>query len=222
MLKTFVATNTPFSVVEHLEFENLIQLLRDDAELPSRKRLRYLLDRCYNAVQGELLPGLGEHTKVSIALDCWMSPNNLSFLGVTCYYISESWEYKEVLIGFEPIEGSHTGENLGYAVNDILPQHNLTHRLLAITADNASNNGTLRRSLESWLETQQLTWDAESMKINCLAHVFHLSAKVLLEGIQLYNNDSDDDDYDVGPTLSESDSNLQVAAGVASTVHKVS
>ncbi len=70
MLKTFVAANIPCSVVEHLEFKNLIQLLRDDAELPSRKRLRTLLERRYNTIQGELLPGLGEHTKVSIALDC--------------------------------------------------------------------------------------------------------------------------------------------------------
>ncbi len=141
---------------------------------------------------------------------------------MTCYYISESWEYKEVLIGFEPIEGSHTGENLGYAVKDVLTRHDLTHRLLAITADNASNNGTLRWSLESWLGTQQVTWDAESMKVNCLAHVFHLSAKVLLAGIELYDDDYDDDDYDVGPTVSESDDIPQVTSGVASTVHKVS
>jgi hypothetical protein len=50
---------------------------------------------------------------------------------------------------------------------------------------------------------QQVTWDAESMKVNCLAHVFHLSTKAIRAGIQLYDDDSDDDDYDVGPTVSE-------------------
>lgn len=143
MLKTFVAANIPFSVVKHVEFKNLVELLQNDAELLNQKRLHYLLDRRYNAIQEDLLPGLGDFTKVSIALDCWTSPNNLSFLGITCYYISDNWEYKEVLICFEPIEGSHTGANLGYIVQDVLTRLNLTHRLLAITADTASNNGTL-------------------------------------------------------------------------------
>jgi hypothetical protein len=69
---------------------------------------------------------------------------------------------------------------------------------------------------------QQVTWDAESIKVYSRAHVCHLSAKVLLAGIQLYDNDSNNNDYDVGLIVSESDDIPQATSGVASTVHKVS
>ncbi len=171
-------------------------------------------------IYDNLLPGLGDETKVSIAIDCWASPNTLSFLGITAYYISEDWEYKEVLIGFEPVEGAHTGENLAYIVEDVLSRLKLTRRLLAITADNASNNGTLRRSLQSLLSSQDVEWEAEAMKVNCLAHVFHLSAKALLAGLDLHDVDGEDDDFDTH-SLSGALHNEQQPGNIATTVQKV-
>jgi hypothetical protein len=61
-------------------------------------------------------------------------------------------------------------------VEKIWLRHNLTERLLVITADNASNNITLRRSLEAALASRSISWNADAMTVNCLAHVLHLSA----------------------------------------------
>jgi hypothetical protein len=59
--------------------------------------------------------------------------------------------YKEVLLGFEPISGAHTGQNLAKVVEGILLQYGIADRLFAITTDNASKNSTLRDSLEQAL-----------------------------------------------------------------------
>ncbi len=198
-----------------------MQLLHDDVEHPHRMRLRELLDHRFHVIQDELLPGLGESTLVSIAIDCWTSPNTLSFLAITCYYITDDWEYKEELIGFEPVKGTHPGENLAYKVQDVLTRLNLKHRLLAITADNASNNDTLRQSLESWPGKQHISWSAEAMKVNCLAHVFNLSAQVLLVGLHIADDDVDDEDFDVFGSGQSTTEEEEATGCLAEAVDKV-
>ena len=58
------------------------------------------------------LVGLPIGAKISFALNCWMSPNNLLFMAMTGYYIDQDWKYKEVLLDFEPLTGAHTGKHL--------------------------------------------------------------------------------------------------------------
>lgn len=68
-------------------------------------------------------------------------------MAVTGYFIDSNWEYREVLLGFEPLSGQHTGLNLGGVLWDILQKYDIEDRILAITTDNASNNSTLVESL---------------------------------------------------------------------------
>ncbi len=100
-------------------------------------------------------------------------------------------------MGFEEIDGTHSGWNLAQIVETVLLKYNLTHRLLSITADNASNNSTLRWSLEESLQNKSINWNADAMTVNCLAHVLNLSTKALLQklGAKFYAGcEADDDD----------------------------
>ncbi len=95
----------------------------------------------------------------------------------------------------------------------------LNDHLYATTADNASNNQTMRTSLKGMLNAQGISWDAESTRINCLPHILNLAAKVFLEGLSLvYDNDAynteDDDEKDI-----DVPNNM---TGVGATVVKVS
>ena len=72
-----------------------------------------------------MLNDLGPCTKVSLALDAWSSPNHLAFLAMMAYYINTSWEYKEILLAFEPLEGYHSGKNLAAVVMNILKEYEL-------------------------------------------------------------------------------------------------
>jgi len=88
----------------------------------------------------------------------------------TGYFIDSNWEYWEVLLGFEPLSGQHTGLNLGGVLWDILQKYDIEDRILAITTDNASNNSTLVESL----------YDIHGsfiIRTPCLAHVMQLALK---------------------------------------------
>lgn len=87
---------------------------------------------------------LPEHAKISVALDCWTSPFGQAFMAVTGYFIDTDWVYREVLLGFKPLHGTHTGVNLSAVLMKTLTEH----RIFGLTTDNASNNKTLAESLQ--------------------------------------------------------------------------
>jgi hypothetical protein len=187
-----VDANLPFSIVEHPKFISLVQYLNPDAKIPSRKRVKDILDEDLEEQDTEsVLPGLGEKPKVSLAIDCWTSANHLSFLGITGYYILEEWNFTEVLLGFEPVDRAHTGQHLAEIVKRVLEKHGLQDRLLAITTDNASNNGTLCQELESSMSEDSITWNSKAMQVSCLAHVINLSSQALLSKLSITDHSYD-------------------------------
>ncbi len=221
MLSMVLSANLPFQFVEDSEFVELLRIARPTVEILSCQRLRHLLNQRYLETNQRLVGDLGSTTKVSLAVDCWSSPNRHSFIAVLAYYVSEDWKYREVLLGFEPVSGSHTGQNLARIVEGVVMQFNLTDRLLAITCDNASNNSTMCRALEDALRSQDVDWSADAMKVSCLAHVLNLSAKALLVSLDVTNEESGDD---IPPELDESSPELSPSSAtndVARTIIKV-
>ena len=57
---------------------------------------------------------------IYVAADTWTSPNKLAFLAIVAYWISDSWQIEEVLIGFEEVRGCHTGANIAGIIKDVL------------------------------------------------------------------------------------------------------
>jgi hypothetical protein len=201
MLTTFLIANLPFQLVENLSFCKLLEIAHPDIDIPNCRCLRQLLDVQHDTAAQAFLDDLGERTKVSLAIDCWSSPNKVAFMAIVAYYVSVDWKYREVLLAFEPLVGAHTGRILARVVEQVLEQFSLTDRLLAKTTDNASNNGTMRETLQQALSSRHnVSWDAEVAKVSCLAHVLNLSAKSLLLSIKVID-DGEHDDGDAGQDL---------------------
>ncbi|KAG0154764.1 hypothetical protein PDIDSM_332 [Penicillium digitatum] len=100
-------------------------------------------------------------------------------MAITGYFIDINWSYREVLLGFKPLEGTHPGANLSSVLLEILADHNIQDRVFGITPDNASNNKTLVDSLQ-----QALSSDIHVIRILCLAHVIQLSLNQLLDRLK--------------------------------------
>jgi hypothetical protein len=100
-------------------------------------------------------------------------------MAITGYFIDIDWSYREVLLGFKPLGGAHTGANLSGVILEILADHNIQDRVFGLTTDNASNNKTLVGSLQ-----QALSSDVHIIRIPCLAHVIQLSLNQLLDRLK--------------------------------------
>lgn len=183
-LLTFLAVSRlPFQLVEHPEFHGLLEMARlapSRLEIPSAQTVRRHLQEIVQERQQNLLQTLPPNAKLSIALDCWTSPFQQAFMAVTSYFIDQEWNYRELLLGFEPLHGTHTGANLSAVLFELLQQHQIEDRVLAVTTDNASNNSTLIESIHDSIQSLELPGLTPIIRIPCIAHIIQLSLKQLL------------------------------------------
>ncbi|KAJ5316477.1 hypothetical protein N7476_006784 [Penicillium atrosanguineum] len=178
LLTFLTVSRLPFRLIEHPEFHYLIQIAQcapSIPKIPSAKTIRYRLQTTVKERHQSILRKLPNHTKISIALNYWTSPFSQAFMAITGYFIDKDWQYREVLLGFQPLSGTHSGENLSAILLDVLMQYQIQDRVLAITTDNASNNNTLVNTLQ-----QSLSDATTIIRVPCLAHIIQLSLNELL------------------------------------------
>ncbi|KAJ5877235.1 hypothetical protein N7455_000700 [Penicillium solitum] len=188
ILKTITCLRLPFQTVENPVFQRLLSLLYSgpgELELPSAKTLRRRLRDAVNCQQELQLQDLPEDAKVSLALDCWTSPFQQAFMAITVYFIDKDWNYREMLLGFEPLHGPHTGNNLSDVLHRLLEERKLLDRIFSVTTDNATNNDTMIRALQERLLSIGAISSRESIvRVPCMAHVIQLCLKQLLGHIR--------------------------------------
>lgn len=102
---------------------------------------------------------------------------------------NEKWKLCSEVVGFQPISGEHSGENLGryfvglcdrvgimskneskvsykFGHTDSITDNTITtHQLQSITLDNASNNTTSCEAIELQHIRRGLQWDAEKNQL---------------------------------------------------------
>lgn len=176
-------SHLPFLFLEHQEFYDLISYARlapTTPTIPSRKVIRTRLREFVTENQTTALRSLLPDAKLSLALDCWTSPFQQAFIAITAYFLDRNWDYREVLLAFEPLSGTHSGANLSEVVVRTLQQHQILDRVLAITTDNASNNTTLIAVVNDTIQALKLNTKSAIIQVPCIAHVIQLSLNDLL------------------------------------------
>ena len=184
-LQGLLAVNLGFNVANNVAFWRMFRYLNRKILIPSPSLIRRNLLVGYKAVVSAIIADIPAGVKVSIAADAWTSPNKLAFLAVLGYYVTDDWELKEVLLGFEQIKGAHTGMNLAMIIEEVLNRYQIADRLLGFTSDNASNNTTLSKALTSALECLSIHWDCESYHIPCMAHVIQLILGAFMKELRI-------------------------------------
>lgn len=188
LLETITSLRLPFQIVEHPPFQRLLDLVHSRSqalELPSAKTLRRRLRDAVVDEQESQLKDLPPDAKISLALDCWTSPFQQAFMAITGYFIDREWNYRELLLGFEPLHGTHSGANLSDVLIRLLRERRLLDRIFTVTTDNATNNETLIRGLQEALLSAEAVSSRDSIvRIPCMAHVIQLSLKQLLGHIK--------------------------------------
>jgi hypothetical protein len=83
---------------------------------------------------------------------------------------------EELLINFCELISEHSGENMAQAVFETLDLFVLKGWVLAIMANNASNNDTMCKALQVLCEKEGITFKAQWAWLQCMPHTTHLSA----------------------------------------------
>ncbi|KAG0158397.1 hypothetical protein PDIDSM_5911 [Penicillium digitatum] len=159
LLQFLTLNRLPFHLIEHPSFKRIINKARSAPSppvIPSADTIRRRLGSLVKDRQQRILRTLPSGSKISIALDCWTSPFSQAFMAITDYFIDSDWVYREVLLGFKPLHGTHTGSYLSSVLIETLVEHNIEDKVFGLTTDNASNNKTLATALQQAFLNQLL------------------------------------------------------------------
>ena len=201
LLRVVIDGNWPFRTIERPAFRRFVQFLRPESVITTRYKFQAIFDEHYEVAKASILHDLGTTTKISIALDAWSANNHLSFLAIKGYYINSDWKLCEKLLDFVPIRGSHTGASMASEVLQVLLNTKTQRRLLAITADNASNNTTLAYNLEAKLEELHIYWDSKENTIPCLAHIINLVVQDIIRHLKLATSNEQEEGLENIPEI---------------------
>jgi hypothetical protein len=182
----------PLSIVKLPEFRATYNLARPGIAIPSRHTVTRDTTECYREEEDRVNQRLRNlSSKISVTLDCWTSPHNQAYLGVTGHYIDDDWGLKSLLLDFVPLDGEHTGENLCGAFVDVCERRGILGKLQGVTTDNASNNGKLLTDLESACSERGFTFAKSQQHVRCVAHVVNLAAQAFLRKLKAEDSEVD-------------------------------
>ncbi|KAI7967282.1 hypothetical protein MJO29_000559 [Puccinia striiformis f. sp. tritici] len=183
----------PYAIVERKSFKWLLELLNPatvNMEF-GRKAIATEVDLLYLAHKKQLQKLLKGMKYLSYTLDAWTSPNSKAFMAITVHGITSDWKMLDMLVGMPAVQGRHTGHNFGDLFVNTLDNMEIADALFCITADNASNNGTLASRVEFRLDG---IFDANTRLLGCMAHVINLAAH---DGLKVFGALSQDAEKEV-------------------------
>jgi hypothetical protein len=148
----------------------------------SRGTLRSDIATEYNRAMGQLKMDLSAvSAKISFTCDVWTSKSQLPFIGVTAHYISDQWKLVKSVVGFKYLEGDHSGESLAKYFMEVAHELDIFNKIMTITTDSASNNGTMMAYLEAQSVGTGSNFQKDWCHVRCQAHALNLVVKQIIE-----------------------------------------
>ncbi|GBC04867.1 hypothetical protein RclHR1_05900014 [Rhizophagus clarus] len=197
-----VKNNLPFTCVKSEDLCNMIYLLRKDVFIPSTDTIKNYIMTFFEDSQKKIASILKNiSSKISFTIDAWTSLNNNSFLGITAHWITENWELKSFLLDFIKLKEPHSDTNIKEAFLKSLKNFNIESKILGITTDNASNNITFLKAVETDLSQRYIYFNSDNKHVQYLAHVINLVAQQVFTTLKAIQNDDESLDEEVGSLI---------------------
>ena len=128
------------TIVEDTGFQSLVRLLDSRYQLPSRRQImRSLLPDMYTTRAGEIKRELLQISHVALTSDLWTSRTTKSYLTITCYFVTSTWELKSLVLETFGFKNDHTAENIAASFQKIAEEWGITREVVAMVTDNAAN-----------------------------------------------------------------------------------
>ena len=114
----------------------------------------------YDEIKQRVMKVLTQVKHLSLTTDIWTSRATESFLTVTIHFI-HSWKLKSLVLATVKFSTEHTGEHIADELQRITDHWEITHKVVGVVTDNASNMVAAIR-ITGWTH------------IHCFAHTLNL------------------------------------------------
>lgn len=142
-LAVFVgASNVPNSLVESLEFKDLIATLDPRYPVPGRGVISEEIEKILIELKAKMSTYISSANKIAITCDVWSKKGlTSSYLGITGHFYSRKDHRRHTAtLAVRQITTSHTAENIRKLCDDVLSEWGIDpSKMSAIITDNCSN-----------------------------------------------------------------------------------
>ena len=132
----------PFDTINDSEFRHMLRVFEPRYTPPDRNTIALNhIPTMYDAVKADNTKQIADDVQYfSITTDLWSSQARHSYIAVTLHYLTVSFEMRSHLVETKEFAAAHTGELITEALEEVLPEWNLSHeKLVAVTTDNGPN-----------------------------------------------------------------------------------
>ena len=146
------STNVPNSIVENLEFKDLLFTMDSRFVVPGRSVVGKELDKVLIELKAKIGSYLLEANKVSICVDMWSKKGmTSSYLGITAHFYShKDRRLHTATLAVRRMPSPHTGDNIRDLVDQVLDEWQIPlSKVSATLTDNGSNMLAAFRTLLS-------------------------------------------------------------------------
>jgi hypothetical protein len=148
-----------------------------------RRRVFELKEDYIGGLERELHDVKSKDSKISLQVDGWSTKTGrISYFAIVAHWIDVDMIWHEALLAFTPTYAQSTGSAYSGFVQTCLDDYQISGRIRSITADNASNNGTMSSALNR--EMQNIEHGNKILLVPCLSHVIQLAQGELLRGLK--------------------------------------
>ncbi|KAK0135320.1 Zinc finger BED domain-containing protein 1 [Merluccius polli] len=154
----------PFATVETPWFREMTKALNPRYTPPCRTVLsNTLIPAWYEVEKQNVITELANVSKVAITSDGWSSLAQDHYITVTAHYSSQGKLHQKVL-RTKAVYRAQTGETVAVEIGEVLEEFGITHKVVVMTVDNASNMDVAAKKLDI-------------LKLGCFAHTLNLAAQ---------------------------------------------
>ena len=150
--------NFSFYLIEYNIFCDLLCFCWSIIEILHQIKFKIIFLQCFEKIKKEMLYDFLSSYKISFALNCWTSLNKYAFLAIFDYFISDNWDYHEILLIFKSFCDRHSEKNLTNYVMKIFEFHDIINQFLMIITNNAKNNDKLCKHLQKMFK-KNIIWN---------------------------------------------------------------
>ena len=178
-------TDTPFRNVDHVTFKEMWRYnAQAEIEPPSSKTIRAWSIAMFSKMKEGVKELFLNVRRISLTADVWTSDNGIGLLGVTVHWVDANWQYRERVLGLRDLAGKHDGENMAEELLKVTDEFGITHKLHAITTDNASSNYKMLSVIARTIRGVNPRF-TKRRHIPCAAHVLNLVVQAAMKSLEI-------------------------------------
>jgi hypothetical protein len=189
-VKLVTVRNLPYNCSQWLELHAFITAINYTAEdliNLSHGSVQKLCANSYSIHKDILRKKLqSSSSKLHLSADVWSAPNHKAFLRTCVQFVEEDIkETRQALLALSELPGldgpgSHSGAEQWKALQPVLEDYGIWHKVGYFTVDNYSSNDVLCRLLSGFLGEKGIAWLAKHQRIRCHGHVINLAVQAFL------------------------------------------